>query len=293
MDFFPFTLLITRTVSCTSRLATEMSTCTTSAARPIAEYPCKGCRTIQRFSSFLTYVDPGCYRVHVQCLLCLQKSTDNYRKHREDIKMARLAREQVHEHVACVCGVTINVRYREKHCRSKRHQAVVALLNNAMLNAPAGGAPAAAVANPSSANRAPIVTNGEQHQMAPAVPSAVRSRHRPSMKRLDQSSTSSAEIQTCTPDNASATISAASAPARAERNDQPLQEEIGESLVAVEQRLAAQQALHERRRSLSRALEPSTLHVETTRVTVPPLDPFVVTDTDSAATPKDRARTVE
>ena len=258
-----------------------MSTRSTSTALPIAEYPiwCKGCRSVQRFASFLTYVDPSCYRVHVQCRQCLQKSTENYRKHREDIKTARLAREQVRERVACVCGVTINVRYREKHCRSKRHQAVVALLNNAMSNAPAGGAPAAAAKDTSCANRASAVTEEEQHKVSPAVPTALRSHHQPLLQRLEQSSTSSAAIETYTPGNGSATIIVACAPAPVERKDQPLQEEIGESLVAAEQRLAAQQAMHERRRSLSTALESSTLHVTTTVLTTPPLD-LVVDNAD-------------
>ena len=262
-----------------------MSTRSTSTALPIAEYPiwCKGCRSIQRFSSFLTYVDPGCYRVHVQCRLCLQKSTDNYRKHREDIKTARLAREQVHERVACVCGVTINVRYRNKHCRSKRHQSVVALLNNASSSAPAGGTTAAVVKDTSIANRASAVTEEEQHQVPSAVPIAALSCYRPSLKKLNMSSSSSAVLQKCEPDHASATIVAASAPARAEQKDQPLQEEIGESLVAAEQRLAAQQTLHERRRSLSSSLE-LFLHNTTTELTAQKVDPLMSTDESVANT---------
>ncbi len=178
MDFISLTLLITQTVSCTARLATRNEHSFyfyRSSHRRVPDLV----QRMQIDPAIFLVLDlrgPGCYRVHVQCRLCLQKSTENYRKHREDIKTARLAREQVHERVACVCGVTINVRYREKHCRSKRHQAVVALLNNAMSNAPAGGATAAAVKDTSSANRASAVTEEEQHQVPPAVPTAVRSR---------------------------------------------------------------------------------------------------------------------
>ena len=172
-----------------------MSTRSTSTALPIAEYPiwCKGCRSIQRFSSFLTYVDPACYRVHVQCRQCLQKSTENYRRHREDIKAARLAREVVQERVACVCGVTINVRYRDKHCRSKRHQTVVALLRNT-----SPGAPHAAEGAPST-NMAPAATEETPQQVPPAVFTALRPRYRPSLPRLDESSASFAAVSPCAP----------------------------------------------------------------------------------------------
>ena len=154
----------------------------TATAVPIAEYPiwCKGCRTIQRFSSFLTYVDPACYRVHVQCRQCLQKSTESYRRHRDDIKAARQAREQVCERVACVCGVTINVRYRDRHCQSKRHQTVVALLRYANARPPA---PAEAEGGP-SASGAP---EGQAQEPYVTPTHTVRSRYRPSLPRLDES----------------------------------------------------------------------------------------------------------
>ena len=137
--FSPSALLITQTVSCTTHvLSPEMSIPSATTAIPVTEYLiwCKGCQSIQRFSSFLSPVDSTCYRVHVQCRRCLQKSTENYRKHREDIKAARLAREQVHERVACVCGVTIHVRYRDKHCKSKRHLTVVAPVSYTHLTLP-------------------------------------------------------------------------------------------------------------------------------------------------------------
>ena len=171
-----------------------MTTHCTSTALPISDYPiwCKGCRTIQRFASFLTFVDPACYRVHVQCRQCLQKSTDNYQRHREDIKAARLARERVHERVACVCGVTINVQYREKHCRSKRHQSVVALLNKARSSPPAVATPAATATVEGTAPPS-------------SVHNAVRSRYRPSLPGPDESSTPSAAVLPCTPDTGDST----------------------------------------------------------------------------------------
>ena len=262
-----------------------MSTRSTSTALPIAEYPiwCKGCRSIQRFSSFLTYVDPGCYRVHVQCRLCLQKSTDNYRKHRDDIKTARLAREQVHERVACVCGVTVNVRYRNKHCRSKRHQSVVSLLNIANPSAPAGGLVAviAAAKGASSASRVPVVTEETQQEVPPVVSNTVRSPYRPSPLRLDESSTSPAAHM---PDNSRESTIHASAPA-AERKGQTLQEEVEALILAAEQRLTAQQVLHEQRHSLSTSLESSTPHVTTTEVTAATVDSLVVNTADSATLP--------
>jgi hypothetical protein len=174
-------LLATRTVVTPQAWSPTMSTHSTGTA--ITDLPiwCKGCKSIQPFSSFLYKLDPECYRLHLQCVRCLHKSSENYRKHREDIKAARLAREQEHERVACVCGVTINVRHRDKHCRSKRHQSVVALLRNASVSPPAAAG-------------ALVVSDEAQQQALLELPRNVRSRYRPSLPRLDETSTAFAAV---------------------------------------------------------------------------------------------------
>ena len=170
-----------------------MSTPSTGTAVTDLPIWCKGCKSIQRFSSFLYKLDPECYRLHLQCDRCLHKSSENYRKHREDIKATRIAREQELERVACVCGVTINVRHRDKHCRSKRHQSVVALLRNASLTPPA------------AAGALVLSDVAQQQQALLELPKNVRTRYRPSLPRLDESSASSAAIPLYTPGMAGST----------------------------------------------------------------------------------------
>ena len=180
-----------------------MSTHSTATAVTALPIWCKGCRSIQPFSSFLYKLDLMCYRLHLQCRPCLHKSMEHYRKHREDIKAARMAREQEDERLTCVCGVTIKARHREKHCQTKRHRSVVALLRNASANPPA--APAAAADEGAS-----VVSRGESERLLgravaeekpQTVPTAgVRSRYRPSLPRMDELSTSSATILPYMPD---------------------------------------------------------------------------------------------
>jgi hypothetical protein len=201
-------LLATQTVGIPTTRSPVMSTHSTATAITALPIWCKGCRSIQLFSSFLYKLDLMCYRVHLQCRQCLHKSMESYRKHREDIKAARQAREQEDERLTCVCGVTIKARHREKHCQTKRHQSVVALLRNAT-SIPAA---AAAAEGASSPNRA-VVTRGvperslgpavaeEAAQIMPtAVPNGVRSRYRPSLPRLDELFTSPAAILPYMPD---------------------------------------------------------------------------------------------
>jgi hypothetical protein len=89
---------------------------------------CAGCRTIQPIALFLDTVDPACYSVRRQCRRCVNKSQKHWRERREHIKAARIARERECERLTCVCGIQINARYRDKHCQSKRHQSIVALI---------------------------------------------------------------------------------------------------------------------------------------------------------------------
>ena len=182
-----------------------MSTHSTATAVTALPIWCKGCRSIQPFSSFLYKLDLMCYRVHLQCRQCLHKSTENYRKHREDIKAARQAREQEDERLTCVCGVTIKARHREKHCQTKRHQSVVALLRNAGVNPPAAhsaAAEGASVVSRAEPERSlgPIVAEEKPHAVPTAVPNGVRSRYRPSLPRLDELTTSLAGILSYTSD---------------------------------------------------------------------------------------------
>jgi hypothetical protein len=89
---------------------------------------CKGCKSTLPLEMFLHKIDVTCYRVNVQCKRCLYKSRKNWRAHKDDIKAARATRERVCERITCVCGVSINTRYRVQHCKSKRHLSVVAIL---------------------------------------------------------------------------------------------------------------------------------------------------------------------
>ena len=112
-------------------------TTTTSTSPPVdataAAIPvwCGGCRAVHPLSAFLHRLDQASYRLNVQCRACLGKSSRHYRKHCDDIKAARQVREQQSERVMCVCGVSIHTQYRDKHCQSKRHRTVVALLHSA------------------------------------------------------------------------------------------------------------------------------------------------------------------
>ncbi len=107
---------------------------------------CKGCTSILPLPLFLHPVDDSCYRVRMQCKRCINKSQKHWRTNRDDIKAARATRERNIERVTCVCGISINVRHRTKHCQSKRHLSVVAVLreHNALpSNAAASITPAA------------------------------------------------------------------------------------------------------------------------------------------------------
>jgi hypothetical protein len=73
---------------------------------------CKECRATLPLHLFLHPVDPSCYRVRVQCKRCIEKSVKNWRAHREDIKAARATRERDRGRITCVCGTSINTRYR-------------------------------------------------------------------------------------------------------------------------------------------------------------------------------------
>jgi hypothetical protein len=103
-----------------------MSTASTSdesATTPItASFPvwCRGCRSVQPVAAILRKVD-SCYRVRQQCGKCITKSTKHYHAHRAGIRAAREMRQQDCERVACVCGLTINVKHREKQYHTKRH----------------------------------------------------------------------------------------------------------------------------------------------------------------------------
>ena len=70
-----------------------------------------------------------------------------------------------------------------------------------------------------------------------------------------------------------------------QRKEQTLQEEVEAFLAATEQQLAAEEALREQRRSLLRSPESSTQHITTTALAMPPLDLWMMSGTDSAATP--------
>ena len=89
---------------------------------------CKGCKSILPLSLFLHPVDGSCYRLRMQCKRCINKSSKHWRAHREDIRAARATREADAERITFVCGISINVRHRTKHCQSKRHLSVVAVL---------------------------------------------------------------------------------------------------------------------------------------------------------------------
>jgi hypothetical protein len=89
---------------------------------------CKGCNATLPLPLFLHPIDASSYRVRVQCKRCVAKSAKHWRAHREDIKAARATRERDSERITCVCGTSINVRHRTKHCQSKRHLSVVAVL---------------------------------------------------------------------------------------------------------------------------------------------------------------------
>jgi hypothetical protein len=89
---------------------------------------CKGCGIPQPLAMFLHQVDEACHRLNMQCRRCLYKSAKHWREHRQDIKEARATRERDSERITCVCSASINVRHRVKHCQSKRHQSVVAVL---------------------------------------------------------------------------------------------------------------------------------------------------------------------
>jgi hypothetical protein len=179
---------------------------------------CKGCKASQPLEMFLHKIDPTCYRVNLQCRRCLNKSNKHWRAHREDIKAARAARERDTERITCVCGISINARYRVQHCQSKRHLSVVAVLR-------------------------------QHNALSP---------------------------------NTSASIVAPSTP---QRKGQTLQEEVEAFLAAYEQQQAASEALRERRCSLPKSPELSTLHTTTTALAAPPLDLWMMSDADSAAAP--------
>ena len=89
---------------------------------------CKGCKATLPLANFLHPIDASSYRVRLQCKRCVAKSAKHWRAHRDDIKAARATRERDTERITCVCGTSINVRHRAKHCQSKRHLSVVAVL---------------------------------------------------------------------------------------------------------------------------------------------------------------------
>ena len=174
---------------------------------------CKGCKSILPLALFLHPVDESCHRLRMQCKRCLNKSNKHWRAHRDDIKAARTTRKTDAERITCVCGISINVRHRAKHCQTKRHLSVVTVLR--------------------------------EHNALSS--------------------------------NAGASITPA-----AERKDQTLQEEVEAFLAAIEQRQAADDALHERCRSLPIPPDSPTLQAATTALTAPRFDPLA----DSAATPQ-------
>ena len=178
---------------------------------------CKGCTSILPLPLFLHPVDDSCYRVRMQCKRCINKSQKHWRTNRDDIKAARATRERNIERVTCVCGISINVRYRTKHCQSKRHLSVVAVLR--------------------------------EHNALPS------------------------------------NAAASNTPAGAERKGQTLQE-VEAFIAATEQRLATNDALRERRRSLSTPPEPSPLHRTTPAWIPPPFESWMKSTADSAATPR-------
>ena len=89
---------------------------------------CKGCKATLSLHLFLHPVDPSCCRIRMQCKRCIEKSLKNRRAHREHINAARAIRERDRERITCVCGTSINARYRAQHCKSKRHLSIVAVL---------------------------------------------------------------------------------------------------------------------------------------------------------------------
>ena len=70
-----------------------------------------------------------------------QQIHKHWRAHREDIKAARATRKHDAERMTCVCGTSINVRHRTKHCQSKRHLSVVAVLRQYNALSPIASAP--------------------------------------------------------------------------------------------------------------------------------------------------------
>ena len=188
---------------------------------------CKGCKHILPLPLFLHPVDESCHRLRMQCKRCLNKSNKHWRVHRDDIKAARATRERDAERITCVCGTSINVRHRVKHCQTKRHLSVVAVLREHRALSPK----ASAFTIPASAS-------------APSP-----------------------------------------APATEPKGLSP-QEELHEVMAAIEQDLAAQQALRERRRSLLRSPGP----LPTTTATAPTADGLV--DHEPAVQPAHAATAV-
>ena len=154
----------------------------------------------------------------MQCKRCINKSNEALaRPPRGHQGGAGHSQGVTPNGVTCVCGTSINVRHRTKHCLSKRHLSVVAVLR--------------------------------EHNALPS--------------------------------NAAASIT----PAGAERKEQTLRE-VEAFIAATEQRLAANDALRERRRSLSTPPEPCPLHITTPAWIPPPLESWMVSTADSAATPR-------
>ena len=181
---------------------------------------CKGCKSTLPLSLFLHPVDGSCYRLRMQCKRCINKSSKHWRTHREDIKAARATREHDAERITCVCGVSINVRHRTKHCLSKRHLSVVAVLR--------------------------------EHNALPS--------------------------------NASVSIGPTSATAVAERK-KPLREEVESQILAYQQRLAANDAVRERRSSLFASLKSPTQHFTTTALVAETIQPEVTSNVDGDRIP--------
>ena len=144
---------------------------------------CKGCRTTQPLPLFLYPVDASCYRVRMQCKRCIDKSVKHWRAHREDLKAARAIRERNLERIACVCGTSINVRHRAKHCQSKRHLSVVAILRQHNALAPSISASITSASAPAAERRGYTVQDEFTEPLAAAEKQlvayeAIRERHR-------------------------------------------------------------------------------------------------------------------
>ena len=180
---------------------------------------CRGCRTAQPLPLFLYPVDASCYRVRMQCKRCIDKSVKHWRAHREDLKAARATRERDRERITCVCGTSINARHQAKHCQSKRHLSVVAVLrqHNALppsISGPFVPASAPAAERESDTLQDEFTEKLDATELKLAAYEALRKRRRSLLKTLHVSALLAATTvaMTAPPEQAPSTLSTPSTP---------------------------------------------------------------------------------